>query len=269
MSAGAGVSADAGLIAGAGLSAGTGAIAGVTGAGAVGEERTTVAAAARVDRTPLEPLEPERYKVQFTATEEYVRLVEEAKALLSHAVPNVALEELQIRAMRALVAALKTKKYTTSGTGESADVLRGVHGSPAPARDSETADALPRAASRTRGERTNTLDNHDHHDHQHTRRRGRHIPAAVRRAVFERDGNRCTYVEANGARCREAHRLEFHHLKPFAAGGDHHAANLTLRCAAHNALAAEEDFGRELIEDKKSSPEHELFAAFEMRSSGL
>jgi hypothetical protein len=44
---------------------------------------------------------PQRYKVQFTVTEEYVRLVEEAKALLSHAVPNVTLEELQTRAMRA------------------------------------------------------------------------------------------------------------------------------------------------------------------------
>jgi len=30
-------------------------------------------------------------------------------------------------------------------------------------------------------------------------------------------------------------------------------ANLTLRCAAHNALAAENDFGRELIEAKKGT----------------
>jgi hypothetical protein len=56
---------------------------------------------------------PERYKVQFTATEEYVRLVEEAKALLSHAAPNVSLAELQLRAMRALVAELNKKKYAT------------------------------------------------------------------------------------------------------------------------------------------------------------
>ncbi len=34
---------------------------------------------------------------------------------------------------------------------------------------------------------------------------------------------------------------------------------LTLPCAAHNALAAEEDFGRELIEDRKNSLEHESF----------
>jgi hypothetical protein len=68
-------------------------------------ERATVTAPARADAARLEPLEPERYKVQFTTTEEYVRLLEEAKALLSHALPNVALEELQLRAMRALVGA--------------------------------------------------------------------------------------------------------------------------------------------------------------------
>jgi hypothetical protein len=51
--------------------------------------------------------------------------------------------------------------------------------------------------------------------------------------------------------------LEFHHVKPFAAGGEHTASNLTLRCAAHNALAAEEDFGREFVESQKPSRAHE------------
>jgi len=223
-----------------------------------GENRATLPAPARVDPTTLERLEPERYKVQFTATDEYVRLVEEAKALLSHAVPNVTLEELQMRAMRALVAELNKKKYAT------------LDGSPARARDSEAADdALPQAASRTRREaplgrraqkRTNAWEQDV--DQPHTRRRGRHIPAAVRRTVFERDGNRCSYLDANGARCAETHRLEFHHLKPFATGGDHRASNLTLRCAAHNALAAEEDFGRELIEDRKTSLPHEPCGSF-------
>jgi hypothetical protein len=105
-------------------------------------------------------------------------------------------------------------------------------------------------------------DQDEQHVQPHPRRRGRHIVAAVRRTVFERDGNRCTYVDANGTRCRETHRLEFHHLKPFAAGGDHGAANVTLRCAAHNALAAEEDFGRELIETRKTSLQHEPCRSF-------
>ena len=98
------------------------------------------------------------------------------------------------------------------------------------------------------------------------RQRGRHIPAAVRRAVFERDGGRCSYVDATGRRCAETHRLEFHHLTPFARDGAHRLANLTLRCAPHNALAAEEDFGAELILAIKSSG-HESFSAISEASA--
>jgi hypothetical protein len=112
---------------------------------------------------------------------------------------------------------------------------------------------------------TDTADQHDRYDPPHPRQRrqrGRHIPAAVRRAVFECDGNRCSYRDANGRRCPETHRLEFHHLQPFALGGHHCASNLTLRCAAHNALAAKEDFGRELVEGRKDLLPHESFGSF-------
>jgi hypothetical protein len=51
--------------------------------------------------------------------------------------------------------------------------------------------------------------------------------------------------------------LELHHIKPFAQGGANLAANLRLRCAAHNALEAEEDFGREYIEQKRAQARHE------------
>ena len=93
------------------------------------------------------------------------------------------------------------------------------------------------------------------------RRRGRYVPAAERREVFERDGGRCSYADSHGARCRETRYLELHHLTPFAQGGANLAANLSLRCAAHNALAAEEDFGRELIEQKRGQVRHESLAA--------
>jgi hypothetical protein len=48
----------------------------------------------------------------------------------------------------------------------------------------------------------------------------RHIPAAVRRAVHQRDGGRCTYQDARGRRCTARDRLEFHHHRqPFGRGG--------------------------------------------------
>ena len=75
----------------------------------------------------------------------------------------------------------------------------------------------------------------------------RHIPAAVRRAVRERDGSRCCYVDASGRRCEERYRLEYHHLHPFAFGGGHRPDGIRLMCRAHNTLRAEHDYGREAM----------------------
>ncbi len=75
----------------------------------------------------------------------------------------------------------------------------------------------------------------------------RHIPAAVRRAVYERDGGRCGYVDEQGRRCPERDRLEFHHRHPFGLGGDHGVANVGLLCRAHNVYLAECDYGREAM----------------------
>ena len=75
----------------------------------------------------------------------------------------------------------------------------------------------------------------------------RHIPAAIRRAVRERDGNRCRYVDEQGRRCPERKRLEYHHRYPFGLGGDHSPANIRLMCRAHNTYLAEHDYGREVM----------------------
>jgi len=75
----------------------------------------------------------------------------------------------------------------------------------------------------------------------------RHIPAAVRRVVADRDQKRCRFVDDQGRRCSERHRLQFHHRHPFGMGGDHSVANISLLCAQHNRRLAEEDYGREKI----------------------
>jgi hypothetical protein len=76
--------------------------------------------------------------------------------------------------------------------------------------------------------------------------RSRHIPAAVRRTVWTRDGGRCTFVATNGRRCTEEGFLEFHHITPYATGGPATAENIQLRCRAHNAYEAERTFGQRL-----------------------
>jgi hypothetical protein len=48
-------------------------------------------------------------------------------------------------------------------------------------------------------------------------------------------------------------------VTPFALDGEHTPSNLTLRCRAHNALAAEADFGRRFVEAQRESVLHESF----------
>ena len=74
--------------------------------------------------------------------------------------------------------------------------------------------------------------------------RGRHVPAAVKRAVWSRDQGRCAFVGSRG-RCQETGFLEFHHVVPFAEGGTTDLANLQLRCRAHNQYEAVRYFGFE------------------------
>lgn len=71
----------------------------------------------------------------------------------------------------------------------------------------------------------------------------RHIPAHVRRAVWERDEGRCAFVSPDGTRCSATHRLELHHTIPYARGGPATETTLALRCKSHNDLAARADFG--------------------------
>ena len=75
----------------------------------------------------------------------------------------------------------------------------------------------------------------------------RYIPAAVKRVVWERDGNQCTFVDAHSKRCTERDGLEFHHREPYGLGGDHRPENLKLTCPAHNRYLAERDYGKEVM----------------------
>jgi hypothetical protein len=73
--------------------------------------------------------------------------------------------------------------------------------------------------------------------------RSRYRPADLIRIVWKRDGGRCAYVAMNGRRCDETKFLEFHHLVPYARGGEMTPANISLRCSAHNRYEAELVFG--------------------------
>ena len=74
-----------------------------------------------------------------------------------------------------------------------------------------------------------------HNSHQSPPRR--HIPAAVRRHVWQRDGGRCCYRDPlSGRRCTSSHLLQIDHLLPVAEGGGPDPANLALACFAHHRM---------------------------------
>ena len=100
----------------------------------------------------------------------------------------------------------------------------------------------------------------------------RHIPAAVRRAVWRRDGGCCAFVGAEG-RCTERAFLELHHVEPYAVGGAATEENIELRCRAHNAYEARLFFGPDLVREERAwwsdSFRNELSGSYGICINGL
>ena len=77
--------------------------------------------------------------------------------------------------------------------------------------------------------------------------KSRHVPVEVARAVWKRDGERCTFVDAAGRRCGETLFLTLEHRDPFARGGAPSVENLCVLCEPHNQQAARREFGAEFV----------------------
>jgi len=81
----------------------------------------------------------------------------------------------------------------------------------------------------------------------------RHIPDAIKREVYERDGGRCTFTDERGRRCAETGALQFDHQDGFARTHLHRADRIRLLCRAHNQHAAEKMYGRAFMERARES----------------
>ncbi len=79
----------------------------------------------------------------------------------------------------------------------------------------------------------------------------RYVPSHVKRAVWERDEGRCTFVSGNGRRCEARSFLEFDHRLEVARGGEATVAGLRPRCRAHNQLEAERTYGASFMRAKR------------------
>jgi hypothetical protein len=193
-------------------------VAGAAGTSAGGEEaplsfeNVFSAAAAALPRPVIAPLTPERFKLQITMDRETHDTLREIQDLIRHVVPSGDAAVIVARALKLLreqllrrKAALVRRPRKPAGSAER----------PAPAI--AEGDDMPPPS--------------------------RGIPAAVRRAVWIRDEGRCAFVGAHG-RCDARVQIEFHHLRPFAAGGASDRDNIELRCRAHNGYEARLFYGR-------------------------
>ena len=165
------------------------------------------------------PLSPDRYKLQLTVDADTYRALRQLQELLRHQVPNgdmavivkdallLRLEQVK-RERLAQVKHPRTKDEQTSWVPAEAQMET----------SEDRADSGPPANPR-------------------------HIPAAVKRAVWKRDQGRCAFVAKNGRRCSERGRLEFHHVHAYALGGAATRENIALRCRSHNAYEGAKLFG--------------------------
>jgi hypothetical protein len=167
-------------------------------------------------RRALEPLSADRFGVRFTADAEFRDLLEEVRALASHRQPGGDLLSLMKRGLESYRRELQKERF-------------GVGRKPRLVRSQRTESAEPAG------------------------RRSRHIPAAVAREVYRRDGGCCTFCSEDGRRCSTRRFLELDHVTPWAARGESTVENLRLRCRAHNQHAARSYFGAELVRSSVAS----------------
>ena len=167
----------------------------------------------RGSRAIVEPLSPQRYRVQFTIGEESQQRLRQLQSLLRREIPTGDAGAIFERALALLLEKVEKKKLGAPKRRARAD------------RDD---GSKPNDETRIRS----GTDIHS-----------RSIPDAVRRTVWSRDGGQCAFVSETGRRCSERTFLEFHHIHPYALNGPTSVGNISLRCRGHNAYESELVFG--------------------------
>ncbi|MFH1724496.1 MAG: hypothetical protein ABII00_07730 [Elusimicrobiota bacterium] len=184
-----------------------------------------------------------RIEILFTANEELLAKLERAKELLLHRLPGARLEHV----LRAVLDDWLDKRDPERVLARKADRVRRRE-SP---EGTESTMVHEGAAARHPARRATVPPDLGSGVVSAARAgsRSRRIPQSVKDAVYRRDGGRCTFVSPAGRRCETRARLEFDHIVPFALGGiSKDAANIRLRCRAHNRHSARQTFGSGFVD---------------------
>jgi len=195
-------------------------------------------------RSRSEPLGANRYCVRFEANERVHNELEELRSLLRHQIPDGDVAKIIARAISGLVVQVRKQKIGTCASPRSPRKNERE-------ASSNNAAVTSRPASKTAGVSSQSLSRDGGAPSKH-KPPSRHIPASIRRAVWSRDGGRCSFESMHGRRCDSREFLEFHHQVPWARCREHSTSNIQLRCRAHNQYEAELDFGVEHMAASRS-----------------
>jgi len=187
--------------------------------------------------------------VHFTADSEFCKLLERVRGLAGHRLPNGDLMTLIKRGLEAYERELAKERFAVGRKPRRSRSVAPRSSAPSPASAADlSAPDLPKAELSTTDafklDTQSTVSANQNPKQKPTR----HCPAAVARAVFQRDGRQCSYVSPDGRRCSARRCLELDHVEPWAVGGEWTIENLRLRCRAHNQRYARQYYGKARVE---------------------
>ena len=173
----------------------------------------------------IQPLAEDADKIQFTASRAFREKLQQAPDLLRHRNPNGDLAAVFEAALDCLIQAVKKERFALG-------------------RKARPAAPTGLGAPGTTGLRAT-----------------RHIPDPIKRAVYERDGGRCTFADERSRRSDETGALEFDHLDGFARTHSHSVERIRLPCRPHNRYAAEQMYGRTFMQGAQDSTPQRMLVA--------
>jgi len=165
-------------------------------------------------------LSAQETSVNFVAKNEFMKNLQELKNLASHQLKGMGNAEIFEWLLNDKLKLLKAKKMAR------------------PVAANSTKSSVEKASSELQIKSTKSTSA--------PRLNSRYISASVRRNVWQRDHEKCTYKDKKtGKRCCSQHYLQIDHCFPFALGGKSEESNLRLLCYVHNRLAADDFYGAE------------------------
>ncbi len=182
-------------------------------------------------RDETEPLTAELRRLHITVSRRVLKKLEAARSGLGHAIPGATMEQV----LEAALDLLLEKQARARAQVKCPRAAVGAEATPG--------SLGPAAGSKQPPGPAPGLEPHLH------RRTGprESIPAAVQRAVWARDADRCSWPLDSGGCCGSTHRLELDHVVPWARGGESTVANLRVVCHRHNRLAERQAFGERTV----------------------